>query len=240
MSTSLSLLYLCLGKGRLTYSFSGTSLWSDSSTLNSDFYAKLFQWTPSMRQCNWPSPSLPARIPPSTVSVIYSSSTNPTPRDDMAQQPESARFQALFESALRVYEKKAGVSLAHHPLAIKLQNCDSVEAVTCVFQDQARAFEDLQGSDRIMKSIKRTVSISSKLVSQQELVASFTSLTVFFNRHSHPRRRYKFVSLSYLMYVPFSSSYEDHSVTSEWCRQPRAKYPIATHSSTCLSRSNTF
>jgi len=109
----------------------------------------------------------------------------------MAHQPESTRFLALLESALRAYEKNVGVSLTQHPLAIKVQNCDSVEAITGLLQDQARAFRDLQGSDKIMKPIKTTVSILSKLsstasldsglglVRQQELVACFTSLTVF-------------------------------------------------------------
>jgi hypothetical protein len=91
----------------------------------------------------------------------------------MASQPESARFQALFEPALQAYEKKAGVSLAQHPLAIKLQNCDSVEAITDLLQDQARAFGDLQGNDRIMKSIKTTVSILSKLSSAPSLADAF-------------------------------------------------------------------
>jgi hypothetical protein len=91
----------------------------------------------------------------------------------MTQQPESARFQAHFEPALRAYEKKAGVSLAQNPLAIKVQNCDSVEAVTGLLQDQARALGDLQGSDRIMKSVKMTVSILSKLSSAASLADAF-------------------------------------------------------------------
>ena len=91
----------------------------------------------------------------------------------MAQQPQSPRFQAQFEPALQAYEKKAGVSLAQHPLAIKLQNCDSVEAVTGILQDQARAVGDFQGSDRIMKSIKTTVSILSKLSSAPSLADAF-------------------------------------------------------------------
>jgi len=109
----------------------------------------------------------------------------------MAYQPQSARFQALFEPALQAYEKTAGVSLTQHPLAIKLQSCDSVEAVSGLLQDQAQAFRDFQGSDKIMKSLKTTVPILSKLssaasladafglVRQQELVTCFTSLTVF-------------------------------------------------------------
>jgi len=109
----------------------------------------------------------------------------------MAHQPQSARFQALFELALQAYEKQAGVCLAQHPLAIKLQNCNSTETITGLFQDQAQAFMDLQRSDKIMKSIKASVSILSKLssaasladafspVRQRELVTCFTSLTVF-------------------------------------------------------------
>jgi len=109
----------------------------------------------------------------------------------MAHQSESARLRAFFEPALQAYEKRTGVSLAQHPLSIKLQNCDSVEAITGLFQDQARAFGDLQGSDKIMKSIRTTVSILSNLssthsladvfglVRQQDLMVCFTSLTVF-------------------------------------------------------------
>jgi len=95
------------------------------------------------------------------------------PIRDMAHQSESARFQALFEPALQAYEKRAGVSLARHPLAIKLQGCDTVEAITGLLQDQAQAFSDLQGSDKIMKSIKMTVSILSKISSAASLADAF-------------------------------------------------------------------
>src|SRR5260221_4909433 len=91
----------------------------------------------------------------------------------MAHQSESTRFQSLFEPALQAYEKKAGVSLAHHPLAIKLQSCDTVEAITGLLQDQAQAFKDLQGSDKIMKSLEATVPILSKLSSAASLADTF-------------------------------------------------------------------
>ena len=91
----------------------------------------------------------------------------------MAHQSESARFQALFDHALQAYEEKAGVSLTQHPLAIKLQTCDSVEAITGILQYQAQAFRDLQGSDKIMKSLKTTVSILSKLSSAASLADAF-------------------------------------------------------------------
>ena len=143
----------------------------------------------------------------------------------MAHQPESAHFQALFEPALQAYEKKAGVSLAQHPLAIKLQSCDTVDAISGLFHDQAQAFRRFQGSDKIMKSIMNTVSILSKissaasladgfgLVRQIPLVTCLTPLTSIY-RYSHLRRRYRLVLLSYLTYVSFPSSYVDDLVTS--------------------------
>ena len=132
----------------------------------------------------------------------------------MAHQSEPARFQALLEPALQTYEKKTGVSLAQHPFSNKLQSCDTIEAITGLLQNQAQAFRHFQGSDKIIKSIKMIISILSKISSATSLVDAFglvclkglvaclTSLT-FISRHSHLERRYWFVSLSYLTYVPF-------------------------------------
>ena len=134
--------------------------------------------------------------------MLYQVNTFPSskpyffPGCDMAHQSESARFQTLFKPALQAYEKKAGVSLAQHPLAIKLQSCDTVETITSILQDKAQAFEHLQGSDKIMKSIKITVSILSNispatsladavgLVRKKALMAFVVPLT-FIYRRSH-------------------------------------------------------
>jgi hypothetical protein len=77
----------------------------------------------------------------------------------MSGQPESSRLSALFESALRDYEQKTKISLANHPLAEQLENCHSVEDLAAILQGQARANSAFQGSDRIMKSIKSTLSV---------------------------------------------------------------------------------
>ena len=168
-----------------------------------------------------PSPS----VPPARHSQLTHPLHQPHffPNRDMAHQSESARFKALFESALQAYEKKTGVCLARHPLAIKLQSCHTVEAITGLLQDQAQAFRDLQGSDKIMKSLMTTVSILSKLsstaslafglVRQKGFMTCLPSLNFIYSR-SHLPKRYRLVSLSYLTYVPFSSSYVDGLVTS--------------------------
>lgn len=106
----------------------------------------------------------------------------------MTEQSGSARFQELFESALRAYEKKTGITLSRHPLAMKLQTCDSVEGITALLQDQAKGFKK---RDKIIKSMETIVSILTPLsfaaslpdtiglVRQEALISCFASLTMF-------------------------------------------------------------
>ena len=77
---------------------------------------------------------------------------------DTTDQSTSSRLRSLFKSALEDYETKTKITLDQHPLAKQLENCNSVESITAVLQDQARAFGEFKGRDRIMKSIRRTVS----------------------------------------------------------------------------------
>ena len=78
----------------------------------------------------------------------------------MGDQSQSSSFRALFESALQDYQIQTSTALASHPLAEKLQDCDSVESVTTVLQDQARAFSQFRGDNgRITKSLKGIVSV---------------------------------------------------------------------------------
>jgi len=118
----------------------------------------------------------------------------------MTDQPASARFQALLESALQHYEKKPGIKLAdwkeslaadcEDSLAVRLQRCHSIDDITILFQDKRQAFDDFRQHDRILKSIKATVSIltpisalasaadGAGLVSQKVLKACLEFLTV--------------------------------------------------------------
>ena len=141
----------------------------------------------------------------------------------MTDQSASTRFRDLFDDALRAYENETGVTLANHPLAMKLQGCESVEAIMVLLQDQAKVFKK---SEKITKSIQTIVSILSPLssaasfpdavglVCQKVLQTCFASLTVY-DSHSRHRKRYRLVSASYLMYVPFSSSYGDILVVTD-------------------------
>ena len=87
----------------------------------------------------------------------------------MADQSGSTGFLPLYKSALQAYEKTAGITLAEHPFALQLQSCDSLEFMTSVLQCQAEALGVFQGSDRVMKNIKSTVPILSRLSSTASL-----------------------------------------------------------------------
>ncbi|KAH9010235.1 hypothetical protein EDB84DRAFT_1544401 [Lactarius hengduanensis] len=70
------------------------------------------------------------------------------------------RLRSLFETALKEYEKKAGTILLDNPLTIKLQNCNSAEAINDVLQEQAQAFQKFRGNDgKFAKWLKRTVHV---------------------------------------------------------------------------------
>jgi hypothetical protein len=78
----------------------------------------------------------------------------------MADSSQSSRFRTLFESALQDYQNQTGTILTDHPLAVQLQNCDSLESVTAVLQQQAQAFSEFRGTDaRIMKSLKYLIAV---------------------------------------------------------------------------------
>ena len=81
----------------------------------------------------------------------------------MSNQSGSSHLQVLLETALQDYEKQTGIALDKHPLAEKLQNCDSVESVTTVLCEQARSFGEFRGKDKVLKPLKNAVSALYKL-----------------------------------------------------------------------------
>ena len=87
----------------------------------------------------------------------------------MTGQSGSSRFRELFQSALQDYEKTTNITLAKHPLAEQIHDCHSVESITAILQGQAREFGDFKGSNRIMKSIKNTVTILCMLATTSAL-----------------------------------------------------------------------
>ena len=81
----------------------------------------------------------------------------------MGDQSGSFNLQVIFEVALQDYEKQTGIALAKHPLAEQLQNCDSVESITAVLRDQTQAFSQFLENDKVLKPLKKVVSVLYKL-----------------------------------------------------------------------------
>ena len=81
---------------------------------------------------------------------------------DMSQpsSSSSSSFQGLFNAALQDYENQTKTKLVQHPLAKKLEACDSVDSITAIFQEQAQIFGGFRGDDgKIMKSLRSSVDV---------------------------------------------------------------------------------
>ena len=61
----------------------------------------------------------------------------------MTDQSGPSHFQEIFEAAFRDFEEQTGKTLANHPLAEKLQSCDSVESVTAVLREQTETSSEI-------------------------------------------------------------------------------------------------
>jgi hypothetical protein len=73
-------------------------------------------------------------------------------------QPSS--FRDLFNAALQDYEIQTGTKLDDHPLTKELEICDSVEAITTIFQKQTETFREFRrGDGMLMKSLRFSVDI---------------------------------------------------------------------------------
>ena len=87
----------------------------------------------------------------------------------MDDQSGPSPFQELFEAAFRDYENKTGKTLANHPLAEKLQSCDSVESITAVLCEQIETSSEIRGKEKVLKPVKNVVSVLFKLSSASAL-----------------------------------------------------------------------
>jgi hypothetical protein len=72
---------------------------------------------------------------------------------------ESSTLQALFNVALQDYKDKTGNSLVDHPFARQLQECNSVESISTILEEQARAFREFRDHGKLIDSLKRLAGI---------------------------------------------------------------------------------
>ena len=71
-----------------------------------------------------------------------------------------SRFQAIFQAALKSYQKQTKKNLLTHPLASQLQLCESTAAIVTILQDRVREFEESsEGDERLSKWLGPTVNV---------------------------------------------------------------------------------
>jgi hypothetical protein len=99
---------------------------------------------------------------PSTGRLLpadYSFSRHISSNSDMSQPSSSSTFQAIFNTALQDYKDKTGSSLVDHPFAKQFQECDSVESITTILEEQARIFREFRDHGKLVNSLKCLVNI---------------------------------------------------------------------------------
>ena len=77
----------------------------------------------------------------------------------MNQLSSSSTLQALFNTALQEYKDKTGCSLVDHPFAEEFQECDSVDSITTILEEQARIFREFRDHGKFVNSLKRLVGV---------------------------------------------------------------------------------
>ncbi len=69
-------------------------------------------------------------------------------------------MQAIFNAAVKSYQKQTKKDLIAHPLASRLQSCDSTSAILAVLQDQVQQFDQARsGDERLTKWLIPTVNV---------------------------------------------------------------------------------
>ena len=75
-----------------------------------------------------------------------------------AKTVASSNFQAIFQAALKSYQKHTKSDLIAHPLAYQLKSCDSTTAVLAILQEQVQEF-DKSRDERLTKWLGPTVNV---------------------------------------------------------------------------------
>jgi hypothetical protein len=83
----------------------------------------------------------------------------------MSDQSGSSHLRVLLDAALKDYKQQTNIELAEHPLAQRLQDVNSVDSVTAILREQAQDFKEFQDKDKVLKPLKRVLTVLHKLSS---------------------------------------------------------------------------
>ena len=115
----------------------------------------------AMRQRIDPSHLIPFATASHTLPIISSQQSNSPffPTSVMSGSSGSSHLQELIEAALEDYKQQMGIDLAKHTLASHLQDCKSVEDIAAVLRKQMQDFKKFWGKDKVLKPLKRVLTI---------------------------------------------------------------------------------
>ncbi|KAH9046715.1 hypothetical protein EDB84DRAFT_1435360 [Lactarius hengduanensis] len=72
----------------------------------------------------------------------------------------SSNFQSIFNTALKAYEKKTKKDLLAHPLAARLQACDSPSDILAVLQDKVKELDQSRSAnERLSRWLNPTIDV---------------------------------------------------------------------------------
>ena len=71
--------------------------------------------------------------------------------------PKSFNFRLIFDNALKAYIKRTKIDPRTHPLADRLETCDSAGSILTVFQQQVQQFNESQRNN--LKWLDPTVNV---------------------------------------------------------------------------------
>jgi hypothetical protein len=111
------------------------------------------------------------------------SHTQPT----ASSSSSSSNFQLIINNALDKYKKRTKNDLRTHPLAARLQTCNSPAAIIAILQEQIQGLDQSQSSDeRWSKWLDPTVNVVQAFSSILEAGASMVCFSTFIRLpHSH-------------------------------------------------------
>lgn len=97
---------------------------------------------------------------PITILLFSSQSLTTTHMSHTHLTSASSNFQLIFDNALKTYEKRTKNDLLKHPLAGRLQACDSSSSILTVLEEQVQELRVSQRSiERLTKWLDPTVKV---------------------------------------------------------------------------------
>ena len=122
-----------------------------------------------------PLPLRPSPWHPLDIIPHYPMSTSNTASTSSNTASTSSNFEPIFNAALAKYTKKTGKDLRNHPLADKIDGCDSADSILDIFQEQAEAFDKFRKGDaELFKWLKPVVKVLHALSTNDVLKDAVT------------------------------------------------------------------